>query len=44
MNHLGSHGRWAFAEFPEIYEIESEFGAKVAEQFGELLQTVGVGK
>ncbi len=44
VNHLGTHGRWAFAEFTEIYQIEADFGAKVAEKFGELLQTVGVGK
>ena len=25
MNNLGSYGRWAFAEFREVFEIESEF-------------------
>jgi type III restriction enzyme len=33
VNNLGAHGRWAFAEFREVYEIESDFKAKVAEQF-----------
>jgi type III restriction enzyme len=25
VNNLGSFGRWAFAEFTEVFEIESEF-------------------
>ena len=29
VNHLGSYGRWAFAEFTEVYQIESDFKAKV---------------
>ena len=40
VNHLGSHGRWAFAEFCDVYEIESDFAAKVAGQFDQMLQTV----
>jgi hypothetical protein len=23
--HLGTYGRWAFAEFTEVYQIEAEF-------------------
>jgi type III restriction enzyme len=38
VNHLGAHGRWAFAEFTEVYQIESDFAAKVASQFEEMLQ------
>ena len=40
VNHLGTHGRWAFAEFCDIYEIESGFKAKVESQFNQMLQTV----
>jgi hypothetical protein len=29
VNHLGSYGRWAFAEFCEVYQIESDFKARV---------------
>ncbi len=29
VNHLGSFGRWAFAEFTDLYEIESEFNRVV---------------
>jgi len=30
VNNLGSHGRWAFAEFTAVYEMEDEFAALVA--------------
>jgi type III restriction enzyme len=39
VNHLGTHGRWAFAEFCDVYEIESDFKAKVASQFEMMIQT-----
>jgi type III restriction enzyme len=29
VNHLGSHGRWAFAELTEMYTIESDLKVKV---------------
>lgn len=37
VNHLGSHGRWAFAEFCDIYEIESDFSEKVEGQFDQMI-------
>jgi len=37
VNHLGTYGRWAFAEFTEIYEIESDFAAKVASAFENMI-------
>ena len=40
VNHLGSFGRWAFAEFREVYEIESDFEAKVQEHFNEMIAKV----
>jgi type III restriction enzyme len=44
VNHLGTHGRWAFAEFTEVYQIESDFKAKVESEFSKMisafLQTV----
>jgi type III restriction enzyme len=30
VNQLGSYGRWAFAEFTDVFQIESDFEAKVA--------------
>ena len=40
VNHLGTHGRWAFAEFTEIYQIESAFEAKVAGAFDKMIEAV----
>ncbi len=37
VNALQKYGRWAFAEFTEIYEIESDFSGKVEEQFLKVL-------
>ncbi|MGE3312096.1 MAG: BPTD_3080 family restriction endonuclease [Limisphaerales bacterium] len=39
VNHLGAHGRWAFTEFCDVYEIESDFKAKVKSQFDEMIAT-----
>ncbi len=39
VNNLGTHGRWAFAEFREIYRIESDFEAKVQQAFSTLIDT-----
>ncbi|MBP8980089.1 MAG: hypothetical protein KBG09_02440 [Syntrophobacterales bacterium] len=33
VNNLQRYGRWAFAEFTEVYQIEAEFEAKVAAEF-----------
>jgi len=37
VNHLGTHGRWAFAEFCDVYEIESDFETRVAEVFDKMI-------
>ncbi len=37
VNHLGSYGRWAFAEFRDIYEIETDFKQKVEAEFANLI-------
>ena len=28
VNNLGTYGRWAFAEFTEVYQIEADFEAQ----------------
>jgi type III restriction enzyme len=40
VNNLGTFGRWAFAEFTEIYQIESDFKAKVEAEFGKMIDRV----
>jgi type III restriction enzyme len=37
VNHLGTQGRWAFSEFTEIYQIESDFAAKVKGAFDSMI-------
>ncbi|WP_291984543.1 BPTD_3080 family restriction endonuclease [Candidatus Accumulibacter sp. ACC007] len=39
VNHLGSHGRWAFAEFTEVYQIEADFAAKVESEFNQMIDS-----
>ncbi|WP_316164549.1 MULTISPECIES: BPTD_3080 family restriction endonuclease [unclassified Bradyrhizobium] len=38
VNHLGSFGRWAFAEFGEIYQIGTDFEARVKAEFDKLIE------
>ena len=38
VNHLGTHGRWAFAEFTEVYQIEADFWKKVEAEFNKMIE------
>lgn len=38
VNRLKSFGRWAFAEFDEMYTLESDFRSKVAAEFDRMLE------
>jgi type III restriction enzyme len=38
VNNLGRFGRWAFAEFTEVYRIESDFEAKVESEFNKMIE------
>jgi type III restriction enzyme len=40
VNHLGTYGRGAFAEFTEVYQIESDFKAKVESEFNKMISSV----
>ncbi len=42
VNHLGTYGRWGFAEFREVYQIESDFKAKVASKFNKMIESATV--
>lgn len=37
VNHLKTYGRWAFAEFTEVYQIEADFKAKVESEFNKMI-------
>jgi len=40
VNNLGTFGRWAFAEFADVYEIELDFANKVESHFNEMIDRV----
>ena len=39
VNHLATYGRWSFAEFTDVFEIQSEFAAKVESEFNKMIET-----
>jgi type III restriction enzyme len=38
VNHLNIYGRWAFAEFTEVYQIEADFAARVKMEFNRMIE------
>ena len=38
VNHLGTYGRWAFAEFTEVYQIGADFEAEVEAAFKDMVE------
>src|SRR5262249_7363336 len=38
VNNDGQYGRWAFAEFTEVYQIESDFMQRVESEFDNMIQ------
>jgi type III restriction enzyme len=40
VNNLGLYGRWAFAEFTEVYQIQSDFKAKVEAEFNKMIEQI----
>jgi type III restriction enzyme len=40
VNNNGQYGRWAFAEFTEVYQIEADFKAKVEAKFNQMIDSV----
>ena len=40
VNNHEHYGRWAFAEFTEVYQIEADFEAKVEEEFNKMIEEV----
>jgi type III restriction enzyme len=37
VNNLGTHGRWAFVEFTEVYQMQVDFAAKIEDEFAKLV-------
>ena len=40
VNRLGSHGRWAFAEFTDVYAMQHDFAVKLQEAFDTMVTKV----
>jgi type III restriction enzyme len=38
VNNLGKYGKWAFAEFTEVYQIEPDFDAKIKSEFDKVIE------
>lgn len=38
VNNLGKYGRWAFAEFTDIYQLQADFEAKVEAAFNQMIE------
>ncbi|MDR2925905.1 MAG: hypothetical protein LBU76_08185 [Azoarcus sp.] len=41
VNNAGQYGRWAFAEFTDVYEMQDDFAAKVQAEFDKMLICAG---
>ena len=44
VNNHGRYGRWAFVEFTDVYEMQSDFEAKVEEAFKAMIEKVVHGR
>ena len=38
VNHLNTYGRWAFAEFGDVWQMQSDFEARVAAEFDRMIE------
>lgn len=41
VNSLKTFGRWAFAEFTDVYEMETDFAKCIEEKFNEMISSLG---
>ena len=44
VNNHGRYGRWAFAEFTDVYAMESDFEAKVEAAFNQMIERAVLGR
>ncbi len=42
VNNLQQYGRWAFAEFKDVYAIQADFAGEVKKHFNEIIESVTV--
>ena len=39
VNHLGTYGRWAFAEFTDVYQIDADFKTRIESEFNKMIRS-----
>ena len=39
VNNLANYGRWAFAQFGDLFQMEADFEAKLAQTFDSMIAT-----
>ena len=37
VNHLKTHGRWAFAEFTDVWQMQVDFAARIEAEFNTMI-------
>ena len=37
VNNLQTYGRWAFAEFTDVFDMQEDFAKRVEEEFGKMI-------
>ncbi len=42
VNHLGTYGRWAFAEFTDVFQMQDDFAKKVESEFNKMIEAAAV--
>lgn len=42
VNHLGTYGRWAFAEFTDVFQMQDDFAKKVEDEFNKMIEAAVV--
>ena len=40
VNNLGTHGRWAFAEFTDIWQMQENFATTIEQAFANMLEGI----
>ena len=40
VNNLGKYGRWAFAEFTDVYEMETDFEQRIEDEFNKMISRI----
>ncbi|WP_154234633.1 BPTD_3080 family restriction endonuclease [Burkholderia pseudomallei] len=43
VNYLGTHGRWAFAEFGDVYEMQEDFAKELEAKFNQMIDVAASG-